>query len=61
MFVCTGQLKAGKLSLDTETSQIIPFVTVLSGDLNLFHKAFRGRTLAIIHLSRNFVLETKNK
>ena len=50
---------AGKISLVTETSQIIPFVTVLSGNFELFHKAFRGRILAIIHSSRNFVSEQR--
>ena len=32
VLICTGQLKAGKISLVTETSQIIPSVTVRSVD-----------------------------
>ena len=54
-----GQLKVGKISLATETSQIIPSVTVLSVDFEFVPQSLPW-SQSCHHSSRNFVLEMRN-
>ena len=55
-----GQLKVGKISLATETSQIIPSVTVLSVDFEFVSQSLPWSQSCHHSLVAQFCLETRN-